>query len=80
LNVRNTLLQGKSLLNGNIYVNNLSSGSNMILNIYNSNTNALFQTETLSPLQNTIYELTDFLPLTISGSGHFTLQITASVT
>jgi hypothetical protein len=80
LNVRNTLLQGKSLLNGNIYVNNLSSGSNMILNIYNSNTNALFQTETLSPLQNTIYELTDFLPLTISGSGYFTLQITASVT
>ena len=80
LNVRNTLLQGKSLLNGNIYVNNLSSGSNMILNIYNSNTNALFQTETLSPLQNTIYELTDFLPLTISGSGHFTFQITASVT
>ena len=80
LNVRNTLLQGRSLLNGNIYVNNLSSGSNMILNIYNSNTNALFQTETLSPLQNTIYELTDFLPLTISGSGHFTLQITASVT
>ena len=79
LNVRNTLLQGKSLLNGNIYVNNLSSGSNMILNIYNSNTNALFQTETLSPLQNTIYELTDFLPLTISGSGYFTLQITASV-
>ena len=80
LNVRNTLLQGRSLLNGNIYVNNLSSGSNMILNIYNSNTNALFQTETLSPLQNTIYELTDFLPLTISGSGQFTLQITASVT
>lgn len=80
LNVRNTLLQGRSLLNGNIYVNNLSSGSNMILNIYNSNTNALFQTETLSPLQNTIYELTDFLPLTISGSGHFTFQITASVT
>ena len=80
LNVRNTLLQGKSLLNGNIYVNNLSSGSNMILNIYNSNTNALFQTETLSPLQNTIYELTDFLPLTISGSGHFTFQITSSVT
>ena len=80
LNVRNTLLQGRSLLNGNIYVNNLSSGSNMILNIYNSNTNALFQTETLSPLQNTIYELTDFLPLTISGSGYFTLQITASVT
>ena len=79
LNVRNTLLQGKSLLNGNIYVNNLSSGSNMILNIYNSNTNALFQTETLSPLQNTIYELTDFLPLTISGSGYFTFQITSSV-
>ena len=79
LNVRNTLLQGKSLLNGNIYISNLSSGSNMILNIYNSNTNALFQTETLSPLQNTIYELTDFLPLTISGSGYFTFQITSSV-
>jgi len=79
LNVRNTLLQGKSLLNGNIFINNLSSGSSMILNIYNSNTNALFQTETLSPLQTTIYELTDFLPLTISGSGYFTLQITASV-
>ena len=43
LNVRNTLLQGKSLLNGNIFINNLSSGSSMILNIYNSNTNALLR-------------------------------------
>jgi hypothetical protein len=79
LNVRNTLLQGRSLLNGNIYISNLSSGSSMTMNIYNSNTNGLFQTETLTSLQNGIYELTDFLPLTISGSGHFTFQITSSV-
>ena len=79
LNVRNTLLQGRSLLNGNIYISNLSSGSSMTMNIYNSNTNGLFQTETLTPLQNGIYELTDFLPLTISGSGHFTFEITSSV-
>lgn len=79
LNVRNTLLQGRSLLNGNIYISNLSSGSSMTMNIYNSNTNGLFQTETLTPLQNGIYELTDFLPLTISGSGYFTFQITSSV-
>ena len=79
LNVRNTLLQGRSLLNGNIYISNLSSGSSMTMNVYNSNTNGLFQTETLTPLQNGIYELTDFLPLTISGSGHFTFQITSSV-
>jgi hypothetical protein len=79
LHVRNTLLQGRSLLNGNIYISNLSSGSSMTMNVYNSNTNGLFQTETLTPLQNGIYELTDFLPLTISGSGHFTFQITSSV-
>ena len=79
LNVRNTLLQGRSLLNGNIYISNLSSGSSMTMNVYNSNTNGLFQTETLTPLQNGIYELTDFLPLTISGSGYFTFQITSSV-
>ncbi len=79
LNVRNTLLQGRSLLNGNIYISNLSSGSSMTMNVYNSNTNGLFQTETLTPLQNGIYELTDFLPLTISGSGYFTFEITSSV-
>lgn len=79
LNVRNDLLQGRSLLNGNIYISNLSSGSSMTMNVYNSNTNGLFQTETLTSLQNGIYELTDFLPLTISGSGHFTFQITSSV-
>jgi len=79
LHVRNTLLQGRSLLNGNIYISNLSSGSSMTMNVYNSNTNGLFQTETLTPLQNGIYELTDFLPLTISGSGYFTFQITSSV-
>ena len=79
LHVRNTLLQGRSLLNGNIYISNLSSGSSMTMNVYNSNTNGLFQTETLTPLQNGIYELTDFLPLTISGSGHFTFEITSSV-
>ncbi len=79
LHVRNTLLQGRSLLNGNIYISNLSSGSSMTMNVYNSNTNGLFQTETLTPLQNGIYELTDFLPLTISGSGYFTFEITSSV-
>jgi hypothetical protein len=79
LHVRNTLLQGRSLLNGNIYISNLSSGSSMTMNVYNSNTNGLFQTETLTPLQNGIFELTDFLPLTISGSGHFTFEITSSV-
>jgi len=79
LHVRNDLLQGRSLLNGNIYISNLSSGSSMTMNVYNSNTNGLFQTETLTSLQNGIYELTDFLPLTISGSGYFTFQITSSV-
>jgi hypothetical protein len=79
LNVRNTLLQGRSLLNGNIYISNLSSGSNMTMNIYNSNTNALFQTETILPTQNLILNLTDFIPLKISGSGYFLFQITSSV-
>lgn len=79
LHVRNDLLQSRSLLNGNIYISNLSSGSSMTMNVYNSNTNGLFQTETLTSLQNGIYELTDFLPLTISGSGYFTFQITSSV-
>ena len=79
LHVRNDLLQGRSLLNGNIYISNLSSGSSMTMNVYNSNTNGLFQTETLTSLQNGIYQLTDFLPLTISGSGYFTFQITSSV-
>jgi hypothetical protein len=79
LNVRNTLLQGRSLLNGNVYISNLSSGSNMTMNIYNSNTNALFQTETILPTQNLILNLTDFIPLKISGSGYFLFQITSSV-
>lgn len=79
LHVRNQLLQGRTLLNGNIYISNLSSGSSMTMNVYNSNTNALFQTETLSALQNGIYELSDFIPLTISGSGYFTFQITSSL-
>jgi len=79
LNVRNTLLQGKSLLNGDIYVNNLSTASNATLNIYNASTSVLFQTETISPSQNLILNLTDFIPLKLSGSGYFTFQITASV-
>jgi hypothetical protein len=80
LNVRNDLLQGKSLLNGDIYVNNLSTSSNATLNIYNTTTSTLFQTETVSPSQNLILNLTDFVPLKISGSGYFSFQITSSVT
>jgi hypothetical protein len=80
LNVRNDLLQGKSLLNGDIYVNNLSTSSNATLNIYNASTSTLFQSETISPSQNLILNLTDFVPLKISGSGYFTFQITSSVT
>jgi len=80
LNVRNDLLQDKSLLNGNIYVSNLSTSSNATLNIYNTTTSTLFQTETVSPSQNLILNLTDFVPLKISGSGYFTFQITSSVT
>jgi len=80
LNVRNDLLQGKSLLNGNIYVSNLSTSSNATLNIYNTTTSTLFQSETVSPSQNLILNLTDFVPLKISGSGYFSFQITSSVT
>ena len=79
LNVRNDLLQGKSLLNGDIYVNNISTASNATLNIYNASTSVLFQTETILPSQNLILNLTDFVPLKLSGSGYFTFQITASV-
>jgi len=79
LNVRNDLLQGKSLLNGDIYVNNISTASNVTLNIYNASTSVLFQTETILPSQNLILNLTDFVPLKLSGSGYFTFQITASV-
>jgi len=79
LNVRNDLLQGKSLLNGDIYVNNLSTASNATLNIYNASTSVLFQTETILPTQNLILNLTDFIPLKISGSGYFSFQITSSV-
>ena len=79
LNVRNDLLQGKSLLNGDIYVNNLSTAPNATLNIYNASTSVLFQTETILPSQNLILNLTDFVPLKLSGSGYFTFQITASV-
>ncbi len=79
LNVRNNLLQGKSLLNGDIYVNNISTASNATLNIYNASTSVLFQTETILPSQNLILNLTDFIPLKLSGSGYFTFQITASV-
>ena len=79
LNVRNDLLQGKSLLNGDIYVNNISTASNATLNIYNASTSVLFQTETILPSQNLILNLTDFIPLKLSGSGYFTFQITASV-
>jgi hypothetical protein len=79
LNVRNNLLQGKSLLNGDIYVNNISTASNATLNIYNASTSVLFQTETILPSQNLILNLTDFVPLKLSGSGYFTFQITASV-
>jgi hypothetical protein len=80
LNVRNDLLQGKSLLNGDIYVNNLSTSSNATLNIYNASTSTLFQSEIVSPSQNLILNLTDFVPLKISGSGYFSFQITSSVT
>jgi hypothetical protein len=79
LNVRNDLLQGKSLLNGDIYVNNISTATNATLNIYNASTSVLFQTETILPSQNLILNLTDFVPLKLSGSGYFTFQITASV-
>ena len=79
LNVRNDLLQGKSLLNGDIYVNNISTASNATLNVYNASTSVLFQTETILPSQNLILNLTDFIPLKLSGSGYFIFQITASV-
>lgn len=79
VNIRNQLLQGRSLLSGNIYVTNLSTGSSLTMNIYNASTNALFQTETLAASQNGIYNLTDFIPLKISGSGYFSFQITSSV-
>jgi hypothetical protein len=80
LNIRNDLLQGKSLLSGNIYINNLSTSSNATVNIYNASTSTLFQTETIGSSQNLILNLTDFVPLKISGSGYFTFQITSSVT
>ena len=80
LDVRTTLLVGKSLLSGNIYVNNLSTSSNAVINIYNSSSLSLFQTETVTPSQNLILNLTDFVPLIISGSGNFLFQITSSVT
>jgi hypothetical protein len=80
LKIRDDLLQGRSLLNGNIYVNNLSSASNATINIYNSSTLGLFQTETVGASQNLILTLSDFIPLTVSGSGNFTFQITSSVT
>lgn len=80
LDVRTTLLAGKSLLSGNIYVNNLSTSSNAVINIYNSSSLSLFQTETVTPSQNLILNLTDFVPLIISGSGNFLFQITSSVT
>ena len=35
---------------------------------------------TLTPSQNLILNLTDFVPLLISGSGNFLFQITSSVT
>ena len=80
LDIRTTLLSGKSLLSGNIYVNNLSTSSNAVINIYNSSSLSLFQTETVTPSQNLILNLTDFVPLIISGSGNFLFQITSSVT
>ena len=80
LDIRTTLLSGKSLLSGNIYVNNLSTSSNAVINIYNSSSLLLFQTETVTPSQNLILNLTDFVPLIISGSGNFLFQITSSVT
>ena len=64
----------------NIYVNNLSTSSNAVINIYNSSSLSLFQTETVTPSQNLILNLTDFVPLIISGSGNFLFQITSSVT
>ena len=80
LKVRDDLLQGRTLLNGNIYISNLSTSSNATINIYNSSTLGLFQTETIGTSQNLILTLSDFIPLTISGSGNFTFQITSSVT
>lgn len=80
LNIRNDLLQGRSLLSGNIYVTNLSSASNATVNIYNASTSTLFQTETIGSSQNYILSLSDFVPLVVSGSGYFSFQITSSVT
>ena len=80
LKIRDDLLQGRSLLSGNIYVNNLSSASSATINIYNASTLGLFQTETVGSSQNLILSLSDFIPLVISGSGNFTFQITSSVT
>jgi hypothetical protein len=80
LNIRNDLLQGRSLLSGNIYITNLSSASNATVNIYNASTSTLFQTETIGSSQNYILSLSDFVPLVVSGSGYFSFQITSSVT
>lgn len=79
LNIRNDFLQGRYLINGNIYVDNLSGTDNAYIYIYNTNNSDLIQSETIGPNSVSIFQLSDVIPLAMSGSGYFELNISASV-
>lgn len=79
LNIRNDLLQSRTLLGGYMYINNVSPTNDATINLYNSFTSILFQNETIAPSKTLVLTLSDFVPLTMSGSGIFTVQITSSI-
>ena len=79
VNVRTQIINGYSLISADLFVRNLSSGSQGNVYIYNGANSTLIQTITINQSTINILSLSDYVPLQISASGYLNFRVTASV-
>ena len=79
VNVRTQIINGYSLISADLFVKNLSSGSQGNVYIYNGANSTLIQTITINQSTINVLSLSDYVPLQISASGYLNFRVTASV-
>jgi hypothetical protein len=79
VNVRTQIINGYSLISADLFVENLSSGSQGNVYIYNGANSTLIQTITINQSTINVLSLSDYVPLQISASGYLNFRVTASV-
>ena len=79
VNVRTQIINGYSLISADLFVRNLSSGSQGNVYIYNGANSTLIQTITINQSTINVLSLSDYVPLQISASGYLNFRVTASV-